>query len=67
MTIQQFILILLARKTLFFRVLGALCFVTLALSLLWPKSYIASVAVVVDSKGTDPLTGTNGMQAQLLH
>ena len=57
MSLQQFLLILRARWKI---VVGVLAFVVgtaLAASLLLPKTYTASTAVVVDVKSADPIMG----------
>jgi protein tyrosine kinase modulator len=46
-----------ARRRRFMVVTGCAVLLALALSLLLPKTYVATVAVVVDTKGTDPVTG----------
>ncbi len=57
MSAKQLIETLLGRKRLFGAIL--LCTMTLVIvvSLLWPKTYISEVSVVVDSKATDPVSG----------
>lgn len=65
MNFSQFLLILKARSKIilwtFFLVVG----VTVALSLILPKSYTATTSLVVNYKGVDPVTGMV-MQAQLM-
>ena len=65
MTFSQFCLILLARR----RIILLILFVTVAtstlVSFLMPKSYWANASVLVDFKGTDPITGM-ALPAQLL-
>ena len=65
MTFSQFCLILLARR----RIILLILFVTVAtstlVSFLMPKSYRANASVLVDFKGTDPITGM-ALPAQLL-
>jgi chain length determinant protein EpsF len=65
MTLQQFLLILRARKKVIFRILALVVVTALAISLLLPKTYKASVSVVVDVKSPDPLMGAM-LPAQLL-
>jgi len=57
MTIQQFLLILRARYKLAIAILLATVIATLVVSLLLPKQYAASAAVVIDVKSPDPLAG----------
>lgn len=57
MKLSQIISILRARSGLVLGILGAVIAVVLALSLLLPKRYVATVALVVDTKATDPVTG----------
>jgi len=57
MNLKQLLAIFSARKIVFLATLGVVFGLTLALSLLLPKSYVADVSVVLDSKGTDPITG----------
>ncbi len=57
MNLQQFLLILRARYKLVLMMLLATVTVTVAVSLLLPKQYIASAAVVVDVKSPDPVIG----------
>ena len=57
MNLQQFLLILRARyKLVLFTLLGTVA-VTLVLSLVLPKQYTATSAVVVDVKSPDPIAG----------
>lgn len=65
MNLNQFIVILWARRKILLLTLGATVLTTLAVSLVMPKTYVASVSVVVDYKGTDPLTGLM-LPAQLM-
>lgn len=58
MTLQQFLLILRARYKVAIGTLLFTVLVTLVISLLLPKQYTASTAVVVDVKSPDPLVGT---------
>lgn len=57
MNLQQFLLILRARYKLVLMMLFATVIVTVAVSLLLPKQYIAASAVVVDVKSPDPVIG----------
>ena len=59
MTFSQLIRILWARRGLvFFVTLAALASAVTA-SLLMPKKYLATAAVVIDSRGVDPVTGAS--------
>ena len=57
MTLQQFLLILRARAKLVLYTLIATVAVVLVVSLVMPKRYTASAAVVVDVKSPDPIGG----------
>lgn len=57
MTVQQFLLILRARYKLAIAILLATVTVTLVVSLLLPKQYTATSAVVIDVKSLDPVAG----------
>ena len=57
MTLQQFLLILRARARLALYTLLATVLTTLVVSLLLPKQYTASTAVVIDVKSPDPIAG----------
>lgn len=57
MTLQQFLLILLARKKIALFALLATVVTTVVVSLLLPKQYSASADVVVDVKSPDPIAG----------
>jgi chain length determinant protein EpsF len=57
MTLQQFLLILRARARLALYTLLATVLTTLVVSLLMPKQYTASTAVVIDVKSPDPIAG----------
>ncbi|MRR49939.1 MAG: chain length determinant protein EpsF [Rhodocyclaceae bacterium] len=57
MNLQQFFLILLARWKIAAYTLGGTVATTLVVSLLWPNTYTASTAVVVDVKSPDPVAG----------
>lgn len=65
MNFMQFALILWARRRILLLTLGGTFLTTLGVSLVLPKTYTASVSVVVDYKGTDPLTGVM-LPAQLM-
>ena len=57
MNLQQFLLILLARRRIaLFTLLGTVV-TTLVVSLLWPNSYTGTASVVVDVKSPDPIAG----------
>lgn len=58
MTLQQFLFILRARYKLVIGTLLLTVLITLVISLLLPKQYTSSTAVVVDVKSPDPLAGT---------
>jgi chain length determinant protein EpsF len=62
---NQFLVILWARKLILLLTLGVTFTTTLAVSLLLPKTYTATVSVVVDTKAPDPITGIM-VPAQLL-
>ena len=57
MTIQQLLLILWARRKLVFGLCGLVVALTLVASLLMPKKYTASAALVIDVKSPDPIAG----------
>ena len=57
MTLQQFLLILRARWKIALGVLATVVGTALAVSLLLPKTYTASTAMVVDFKSADPIVG----------
>jgi polysaccharide biosynthesis transport protein len=57
MSLNQFIAILKARKWLFLALMSTIVLTTLAVSLLIPKRYTATAAVVVDVKSPDPIAG----------
>ena len=65
MTLQQFLLILRARYKVALLVFLVTVATTVVVSLLLPKQYTASAAVVVDVKSPDPVTGLmlQGMMA----
>jgi polysaccharide biosynthesis transport protein len=57
MTLRQFLLILRSRAKVVFYTLFATILITLVVSLIIPKQYTASAAVVVDVKSPDPIAG----------
>ena len=57
MTLQQFLLILRARARIAIFTLLATVLTTLVVSLLLPKQFTASTAVVIDVKSPDPIAG----------
>lgn len=57
MTLQQFLLILRARAKIALFTLFATVLTTLVVSLVMPKQYTASTAVVIDVKSPDPIAG----------
>lgn len=57
MTFQQFLLILRARYKVVLGILLITVITTLVISLLLPKEYTASTAIVIDVKSPDPLGG----------
>ena len=57
MTIQQFLLILWARRKVVLSAFGATVVVALVVSLFLPKEYTATVALVIDVKSPDPIAG----------
>lgn len=66
MNLQQFFLILWARRWV---VLGApfvAVLVVVVVSLLLPKTYTATTALVLEAKGVDPVTGQPVLAAQLM-
>ncbi len=65
MNFIQLILILLARKRIILLTLLVTVATTTVISLLLPKSYTGTASVLVDFKGTDPITGMV-LPAQLL-
>ena len=58
--VTQLIQILKSRKGLVAAVAGIVVVATLIANLLMPKTYIAEVSLIVDSRGVDPVTGTPG-------
>lgn len=57
MTLQQFLLILYARRRMVLYIFGGVIGLTLVISLLLPKEYTATTSVVVDVKSPDPIAG----------
>jgi succinoglycan biosynthesis transport protein ExoP len=57
MTLQQFLLILRARYKLVGTIILLSVITTLVVSLLLPKQYVASTAVVIDVRSPDPIAG----------
>lgn len=57
MTLSQLIRILKARQRLTWRVLACTVLVVLVVTLIMPDKYVGEAAVVVDTKGVDPVTG----------
>src|ERR1035437_6960175 len=57
MTLRQLLLILRSRAKVVFYTLFATILITLVVSLIIPKQYTASAAVVVDVKSPDPIAG----------
>lgn len=57
MTLQQFLLILWARRILVLAIFLSTVLTTIVVSLMLPKEYSASTAVVLDVKSPDPVAG----------
>jgi polysaccharide biosynthesis transport protein len=57
MTLQQFLLILWARRKIVLLTFFATVLTTLVVSLLLPKQYTAATSVVIDVKSPDPIAG----------
>ena len=57
MNFSEFLLILKARRMIFFVTLGLVVISTLVVNLITPKSYKAVASIVLNAKGTDPVTG----------
>jgi len=57
MTLQQFLLILRARAKVIISTLLVTVLITLAISLVLPKQYTASTALVLDVRSPDPIAG----------
>src|SRR6266850_1848803 len=58
MTLSQFLVILRGRLLLVVSILGGVVALTIVASLVLPKKYTASAAVVLDVKSPDPISGT---------
>jgi polysaccharide biosynthesis transport protein len=65
MNLTQFLLILKARLKIIFIVFGFVLLTTLIINLLLPKIYKATSSIVLNYKGTDPVTGLT-VPAQLM-
>ena len=65
MNFSQFILILRARYKIILSILTITVLTTLVVSLLLPKTYKATTALLLNYKGTDPVTGVT-LPAQLM-
>jgi chain length determinant protein EpsF len=65
MTFQQLLLVLQARWRLVVSIAFAVIAVALTVSLLLPKQYSAEASVVINAKGTDPISGAP-LQAQMM-
>lgn len=57
MTLSQLMLIFWARRGIALLVFGAIMLTVMLITLALPREYVATTAVVADSKGTDPVTG----------
>ena len=57
MTLVQFLSILRARWKAMLLVLGVVVVATAVVNVLWPRSYMSTVAVLVDVKSPDPIAG----------
>ncbi|MGZ3159666.1 MAG: chain length determinant protein EpsF, partial [Burkholderiaceae bacterium] len=65
MNLSQLLLALRARYKIIFLTLAATVIATIIVSLILPKSYLASTSMVVNYKGVDPVTGLT-LPAQLM-
>ena len=65
MNFTQFLLILKARSKIILITFGITVLTTLLVSLILPKSYMATTSLVLNYKGTDPVTGFS-LPAQLM-
>lgn len=65
MNFQQFLSILWARRVIAVIILAVVVSATLVISLILPKSYKATTSLVLNYKGTDPVTGLS-LPAQLM-
>lgn len=63
MNLSQLLLALRARYKIVVLTLAVTVLTTLAISLMLPKTYVASVAMVVNYKGVDPVTGLSAPAA----
>jgi chain length determinant protein EpsF len=57
MNFSEFLLILKARRMIFFVTLGLVVISTLVVNLITPKTYKAVASIVLNAKGADPVTG----------
>lgn len=57
MNFEQFLVILWARKKIILITMASIVFTVTVLSFLWPKTYTAETAVLVDVKNPDPVAG----------
>jgi len=55
--LSQFLHLLRARRRLFWAVFGSIVAAAIAITSILPKSYLAEVQVIVNSKASDPITG----------
>lgn len=62
MTFRQFLLILRARKWVIWGVLASIVTIVLIVSLILPKQYTATTALVIDLKASDPVGGAAAAQ-----
>ena len=58
MNLSAIFLILRGRQKLFLAVLGSVLLLTLAVSLIMPKTYLGEASLVINTKSTDPITGS---------
>jgi chain length determinant protein EpsF len=65
MSFQQLLLVLQARWRLVVAIASAVIVVAVVISLLLPKQYTAEASVVINTKGTDPISGAP-LQAQMM-
>ena len=63
MTAKQMLQLLWARRRLFCLIFFSLVTVVTVLTLIWPKTYISEVSVVIGSKATDPVSGMDANDA----
>jgi polysaccharide biosynthesis transport protein len=57
MTVRQMMQLMWARRWLFGAIFMTVVGLTVAVSVILPKTYVAEVSVVIDSKSTDPVSG----------